>query len=386
MKRGIATFSLDWGRTPQWLFERMLKLAREITYVLIDEYGPDEYIKRLADPIWFQSLGTLLAFDWNASGLTTTLTAVLKEAIRGQEKNLGIFICGGKGKASRKTPNEIQYWGERLNLSGERVKNLIYNSRMAAKVDNSLVQDDYQIYHHCFLFSKNGSWSVIQQGMNLKNQTARRYHWHSENIKDIIEEPHTGIASQLILQKTLNLTSSKSSKNREISLQLVNAGFAALVKDLKILRKHSSKLSKVYTFRYKSDEYSWMKLEDIEFYSHPVENENFWESKYLEKILRKLSDKKPKNYEELLSERGVGPKTIRALSLISELIYNAKPSYEDPARYCFAHGGKDSIPYPVDKTTYDKTINILAEIVGKTKLNSIQKDKILKRLNSNLTF
>lgn len=153
MQRGIATFTLDHGQCPPWLFERMVRLGREMTQVLVDEYGSDEFIKRIADPVWFQSLGTVLAFDWNASGLTTILTAALKEAIRGQERDLGIFICGGKGKTSRKTPEEIEGWGERLALPNPDTKNLIYNSRMSAKVDSSLIQDGFQIYHHSFFFS-----------------------------------------------------------------------------------------------------------------------------------------------------------------------------------------------------------------------------------------
>lgn len=152
--RGIATFTLDYGKCPPWLFQRMVRLGREMTQVLIDEYGPDEFIKRIADPVWFQSLGTVLAFDWNASGLTTILTAALKEAIRGQERDLGVFIAGGKGKTSRKTPDEIVEWGERLNFNPNLSNQLVYSSKMAAKVDSSLVQDGYQIYHHAFFFHK----------------------------------------------------------------------------------------------------------------------------------------------------------------------------------------------------------------------------------------
>ena len=157
-----------------------------MTQVLVDEYGPDEFVKRIADPVWFQSLGTVLAFDWNASGLTTILTAALKEAIRYQERDLGIFICGGKGKTSRKTPDEILGWGERLSLSSGHVNNLIYNSKMAAKVDSSLIQDGFQIYHHSFFFTRSGSWTVVQQGMNTVSQTARRYHWYSDLITDLV--------------------------------------------------------------------------------------------------------------------------------------------------------------------------------------------------------
>lgn len=381
MKRGIATFTLDWGKCPSWLFEKMVRLGREVTYVLIAEYGPDEYIERLSDPVWFQSLGSVLAFDWNASGLTTILTAALKEAIRGQEKDLGIFICGGKGKTSRKTPEEITYWGKCLNFPERFTRNLVYHSRMSAKIDSALIQDGYQIYHHSFFFSKNGVWAVVQQGMNTRNQTARRYHWYSENIKELIEEPHTGIVSQATSKNTLDLTSSKSSKNRQISTELVSSGFSTLMKDIKIIRRYSSDLSKVLALRHKDEEVVLARFENKEFHSHPVEDENFWESKYLEKILRKLCDKKPKNYEELLAQRGVGPKTVRALSLVSEVIYGATPSYEDPARYSFAHGGKDHTPYPIDKRVYNKTIEIMQEVVRKTHLSPIEKDKTLKRIS-----
>src|SRR3989338_2872835 len=193
MQRGIATFTLDYGTCPKWLFDRMVNLSREMTRVLIEEYGPDEFIKRISDPVWFQSLGTVLAFDWNASGLTTILTAALKEAIRGQEEEFGVFICGGKGKTSRKTPNEILDWGERLSLDEGSVNSLSYSSKMTAKVDSSLIQDGYQIYHHAFFFSvikKPGSaslidsWAVVQQGMNTGNSTARRYHWYEDISTD----------------------------------------------------------------------------------------------------------------------------------------------------------------------------------------------------------
>lgn len=207
IKRGLATFTLDTGICPPWLFQRMVSLGRSMTEVLIDEYGPDEYIKRIADPVWFQSLGTVLAFDWNASGLTTILTAALKEAIRDREKELGIFIAGGKGATSRKTPDQITDWGQRLNFSQDKTRSLVYSSKMSAKVDSSLVQDGYTLYHHAFFFSKNGSWTVVQQGMNTQNSTARRYHWYSDSFDSFVNEPHSGIASQAFRKKALNLVS-----------------------------------------------------------------------------------------------------------------------------------------------------------------------------------
>jgi len=381
MHRGIATFTLDEGKCPRWLFERMVKLGREIVSVLIYEYGSDEFIKRISNPVWFQALGTVLAFDWNASGLTTVLTAALKEAIRGKEKELGVFICGGKGKTSRKTPEEIKNWGERLSLPGGVISNLTYNSRMAAKVDSSLIQDGFQIYHHSFFFSKSGAWAVVQQGMNVSLGSARRYHWYSADIKELICEPHTGIVSNT-KTKTLDLTSKISEKNRNISLELIQKGTRdELLKDLEILNKHFSKISQTISFKNKQGElFTFLNLEDKEFHTHPVLKENFLKNKYLFKILDKLFYEKPENYEKLLATEGVGPKTIRALSLVSEVIYGASPSYKDPARYSFAFGGKDSTPYPVDKKTYDESILILKKVVSKSKLDSFEKRKIISKI------
>lgn len=387
MRRGIATFTLDTGKCPRWLFERMVKLGREMVRVLVEEYGPDEFIRRISDPVWFQSLGTVLAFDWNASGLTTILTAALKDGIRGQEKDLGIFICGGKGKTSRKTPEEIMQWGERLALLESHTQNLVYNSRMSAKVDSALVQDGFQIYHHSFFFSRNCAWAVVQQGMNTEAATARRYHWYSENINDLVCEPHSGISSEISPPNVLNLAARASEKTRKISTELVRAGYKALMKDIVLLRKYSSPLSQMVALKHKDGgkQLTLLNLENIEFKYHPVIEENFAKSKYLDKILARVVYENPDNYEKLVATEGVGPKTMRALALVGEVIYGAKPSYEDPARYSFAHGGKDVTPYPVDRATYGQTIEILKNAVRKTKIEPREKDKTLKRL-SQLNF
>ncbi len=358
--KGIATFGLDYGKCPKWLFDRMVLLSKRMIYAIIAEEGPDEFIKRISNPVWFQSLGTVLAFDWNASGLTTILTAALKEAIRGSEKDLGIFICGGKGKTSLKTPDEILNWSYKISLPEKSANSLVYNSKMAAKVDSSLVQDGFQIYHHAFFFSKNGAWTVVQQGMNAKEQSARRYHWHSKELKDLIKEPHSGIESAVKLKNVLNMTAQESDKNRELSKSLVlEQGFNSLMKDITLLRKYYTPLSQTITIKNQKEQLTLLNLETKEFHWHPVVTENFAKSKYLEKILWKLCDQKPENYEKLLATPGVGPKTIRALALVAEVIYGAKPSYQDPARYSFAHGGKDATPYPVDRQTYDQTIDKL---------------------------
>jgi hypothetical protein len=391
IQRGIASFGLDYGHCPPWLFERMVKLGREMVEVLVAEYGPDEFVRRIADPVWFQSFGTVLAFDWNASGLTTILTAALKEAIRGQERDLGIFICGGKGKTSRKTPDEIRQWGERLVLPGAQADRLVYNSKMSAKVDSALVQDGFQLYHHSFFFSLRkdrpgaartvGAWAVVQQGMNVEKGAARRYHWFSEDAKDLIEEPHSGISSQVAVRTVLDMTSRRSARTRDVSTELAQAGYATLMKDITLLRKHASQLSRMAKLQDGAGrQLTLLDLETREFKYHPVISEDFSKSKYLEKILATVADRRPKTYEELVAMKGVGPKTVRALALVGEVVYGAAPSYEDPARYGFAHGGKDATPYPVDRVTYDRTIAMLANAVRKTRLSSGEKDKALGRL------
>jgi hypothetical protein len=251
---------------------------------------------------------------------------------------------------------------------------------MSAKVDSALVQDGFQIYHHSFMFSKNGVWAVVQQGMNKDKLSARRYHWYSEKVEDLVCEPHAGISSELKLSNVLNLTSKRSTKTREISTELVDNGYGPLMKDINLLRRYSSHLSQMARLETGRGQLTLLNLETKEFKYHPVVNENFSRSKYLEKILEKVTYLKPKSYEQLVSLEGVGPKTVRALALVGEVIYGATPSYEDPARYSFAHGGKDATPYPVDRSTYDQTIRILGRAVENTKLAKSEKQSALGRL------
>jgi hypothetical protein len=331
----------------------MVKLGRRVVESVVAEQGAEEFVRRLGDPVWFQSLGCLLAFDWNASGLTTTLTAALKEAIRGQEERLGIYICGGKGRVSRRTPEEIRSWG-----GGER---LVYTSKTVAKVDSALVQDGYQLYHHAFIFTPRGAWTVIQQGMHPALGLARRYHWHDQKTTELIVEPHRGIAAQKKEKHVLNLTAKKSEAARKVSVELVQSGFRALNKDLILLSKYTSPLHRMARLQAGKNQLTLLALEGREFKWHPVVRENFLTSPYLRKILQKVCYLRPPSFEELLAIEGVGPKTIRALALVGEVIYGAKPSYEDPARYSFAHGGKDAVPFPVDRETYDQTLRILGK-------------------------
>lgn len=369
MKTGIATMPLDYGKCPAWLFERMQRLMRTISIAIIEELGAEEFLRRFSDPTWFQSLSCVIGMDWNSSGTTTITLGALKEGIRGLEKDLGIFVCGGKGKTSRKTPNQIVEWADKLSFSQKQADNLVYSSKISAKVDNTAIQDGFQLYHHTFIFSKSGNWTVIQQGMSEKFGQARRYHWFSDNVQDFIEEPHTGISSDL-RTRPLNLTAKESAKTKKVSTELVRDGYQTLIKDLQFIREKQTGQSNLFrTLNMPGDEVLPELSGDLEFAK----------SKYLEKILYQVHEKTPENFEQLLMTKGVGPMTIRALSLVSELIYGAKPSYEDPARYSFAFGGKDHVPFPINKQVYDKTLDIIEKGIKKSQLSNKEKLGALQR-------
>ena len=354
MKTGIANLPLHHGKAPRWLFAKMVELGREISLAVIEEFGREEFLKRLSDPYWFQALGCVLGYDWHSSGLTTVTCGALKEGLSGIESYTGIFVCGGKGATSRKTPSEIETFFENFQFSNPNFQTLIYASKMSAKVDNTALQDGYQLYHHNFFFDQEGNWTVVQQGMNLNNRMARRYHWFSRDLSDFVCEPESAICCDR-RGSALNLVANESKETRNLSVELTTApktvlGDLKTIERLDMPRKH------------------W------------INRDEKYKTKYLERILGEVRERKPQNFEALLATPGVGPKTIRALSLVSELIYGAKPSYKDPARFSFAHGGKDGVPFPVDKKLYDQSIEILRRGIRKAKIETSEKQLAFKRL------
>lgn len=377
MKTGVATTPLHGGRCPKWLFKRMTKLSKGIVLAIREEFGADEVLQRLSDPVWFQSLGCVIGFDWHSSGITTTTMGALKEGISGLEGEVGLFICGGKGRTSNKTPSQIRNWVESLGWNEEKANDFVYASKLTAKTDSSLVQDNFHLYHHNFIFSENGKWTVVQQGLNAKDKKARRYHWFSSNLNNFVQEPHSGIASEKKLREVLNLTAEKSNENRKISTELVNEEPRTFLKNIELISSSENSLAK----QERLPGFAKLEMKEKNFHSHPVLEEKF-DIKRLEKIILSANSHKPENFEQLLSMKGIGPKTIRALSLVSEIIYGAKPSYEDPARYSFAHGGKDGIPEPIDKETYDETIDVIEKGIKKSEVPSKEKEKAQKRLNN----
>ncbi len=350
-KTGSSDLPLHYGRAPAWLFERMRSLAREILQVIAGEYGSEEFIRRLSDPYWFQALGCVLGFDWHSSGVTTTVCGAIKEAARGLEDDLNLYVAGGKGAASRKTPQEIERSCERIGLDPA---GLIYSSRMSAKVDSAAVQDEYQIYHHFFLFTRQGSWGVIQQGMNTENRFARRYHWLGDEVNDFVCEPHSGICCDS-RGETLNMVAGESGGARDTVAGVSREKPEAIISDiirmreLELPRRHEVLLSDINPERLRS-------------------------------ILLSTYERQPADFERLLGMRGVGAKTVRALALISELVHGEAPSMRDPARYSFAHGGKDGYPYPVDRSTYDESIEFLSTALRQARIGRSEKLGAFKRL------
>jgi hypothetical protein len=355
MRTGTAQLPLHYGKTPRWLFDRMKLLAREIAIVIVDEFGTVEMLRRLSDPFWFQAFGCVLGFDWHSSGVTTTTCAALKEGIRGLEHELGLYVAGGKGSTSRRTPQEIEAHGADLAVDPAK---LIYASRMAAKVDNTALQDGYQIYHHTFVFDREGRWCVVQQGMNEATRYARRYHWLSEGVRDFVCEPHAAICCDA-QGKPLNMVAQESEEARKVSTLLSQEKPWRLVGELKKLKN------------LELPAHHQVLIQDI----HPDR---------LARIFLKTYEQRPEDFEQLLGMVGVGPKTIRALSLIADLVYGAEVSFRDPVRYSFAHGGKDGHPYSVDRKGYDRSIQILEKAIRQAKLGNREKLDAFKRL-ANIT-
>ena len=387
MKTGTVNLPLHYGRAPRWLFERMVGLSREITRIIIYEYGADEFLQRIADPYWFQAFSCVLGFDWHSSGTTTTTCGALKVAIDPGE--MGIAVAGGKGRTSRKTPDEIRAISESdaFSLSDDTVNDLVYSSRMSAKVDNTCVQDGYQLYHHCFIFTEKGDWAVVQQGMNNEDRYARRYHWLSSDLERFVCEPHIGICCDRVgvEGEVLDMTAGVSEETRKTSLDLVKDDPDHL------MRYFRSDASQTTLFDFDAlsptpPPTSWSTTPPASPPTpsltmpahHPVLGCDLGKGGW--KVLKNAYELQPESYEELLSLAGMGPAKIRALALVSDLVFGAEPSWHDPATYSFAHGGKDGYPYPVDRDTYDQTIAVLRDAIEGAEIGEKERYRAIRRL------
>ena len=348
MRRGYADLPLHYGTVPAWLAQRMCLLGGAIVEAIVMEYGRAALLQRLSDPFWFQSLGCVLGMDWHSSGITTSVMNALKRAINKRSSELGVFVCGGRGRASRQTPNELLSVAERTGLDGHA---LVHHSRLSAKVDNCAVQDGFQLYLHTFVVTKDGDWAVIQQGMNPNERMARRYHWLSTTLRSFTEEPHTSVCGEnqgLIL----NLTDPHASPTKQGIIELTKAKPDNLMRDISIILPSHHEV----------------RPEDVN-------------TKRLGAALLLAHEKGVKDFETLLTLEGVGPRTLQSLTLVSEVIHGTPSRFSDPARFSFAHGGKDGHPFPVPTKVYDETIEIFDKALHKAKLGEKERSDALRNLS-----
>lgn len=348
MKKGSADLPLHYGTVPPWLAQRMSLLGGAIAEAIIIEYGRPALLQRLSDPFWFQSLGCVLGMDWHSSGITTSVMNALKKAINKRSEELGVYVCGGRGKSSRQTPSELLQIADKTGLNG---KELVKHSKLSAKVDNTAVQDGFQLYLHSFIVTKDGEWAVIQQGMNQTERMARRYHWLSSSVQSFMEEPHTSVCGKnqgLIL----NLTDKLASPTKDGILELTKEDPSKLMHDVSlILPSHHE-----------------VRSEDVNL-------------KRLGAALILAHETNIADMESLLLLEGVGPRTVQSLTLVSEVIHGTPSRFSDPARFSFAHGGKDGHPHPVPITVYDETIEIFDKAIHHAKLGDKEKSDALRNLS-----
>lgn len=347
---GSADLPLHNGHVPKWLAERMSKLGGAITEAILIEFGKKAFINRMSDPAWFQSLGCVLGMDWHSSGITTSVMGALKSAINPRAKELGIYICGGRGKHSRKTPEELLRVGDRTGLDGH---SLVRSSKLVAKVDNTAIQDGFQIYLHSFVVSDEGDWSVVQQGMNSDSGYARRYHWSSTDLQSYVDDPHQFIYGRN-QGKILNLTDSSASDTRD----------------------------KIISIGKENPTHMLTEISKIRLPAHHDVRQKDVDLKRLGAVLAVSHELPTDQFEDLLLIKGLGPRTLQSLALVSEVIYGTQSRFQDPARFSFAHGGKDGHPFPVPTKVYDESIQVLKKAVEKAKLGHTDKLKALNALTN----
>ncbi len=349
MNRAYADLPLHYGKVPPWLYQRMGLLGGAIVEAIVLEYGRAALVQKISDPAWFQSLGCVLGMDWHSSGITTSVLGSLKLSVNKKSAELGVYICGGKGRQSRETPNELLKIAHATGLDGNA---LVRSSRLSAKVDNTAIQDGYQVYLHSFILTKEGDWAVIQQGMNDSNGYARRYHWHSPSVTSFVEEPHSFIYGRN-QGKILNLTDKQAAATRNGIVNITKEKPERILKEAK-------KILMPAHHEVRAGDVNLKRLGSVLAAAHELEHIDA---------------------ESLLLLEGVGPRTLQSLVLVSEVIHGTPSRFDDPARYSFAHGGKDGHPFPVPTKTYDETIAVLDNAIQKAKLGVNDKNEAIKNLH-----
>jgi hypothetical protein len=414
---GHADLPLHTGTVPKWLADRMMVMGTLITESLIENFGPDEVLVRLSDPLWFQSFGAVMGMDWHSSGITTSVMYALKRGLNPRANELGIYICGGRGKYSRMTPDELLQISDKEGLNGDQ---LVRNSKLVAKIDNNALQDGFQLYQHNFILNKNGNWAVVQQGMNVNQKTARRYHWCSSELRSFVENPHSAIVGEN-RGTILNLTDKQAQSARDSILELSTMQTDKVLGEIVQIGKPSSQIillqgGKVESISNKgpfNNESEKQLYKQGELFPELAEAESNAEIRQRQKIqievensrnivmpahhevlaqdvdLKRLGgvlatayQSQPKDFEELMLTPGLGPRTLQSLALVSEVIYGSPSRFTDPARFSFAHGGKDGHPFPVPLKIYDESIRVLRESIEKSKLGYKDKSDCIRRLHN----
>ncbi|MCR4954081.1 MAG: DUF763 domain-containing protein [Treponema sp.] len=430
---GHADLPLHTGTVPRWLADRMMVLGTLITESLVENFGPDEVLVRLSDPLWFQSFGAVMGMDWHSSGITTSVMYALKRGLNPRAKELGIYVCGGRGKYSRQTPDELVDISMREGLNGDE---LVRNSKLVAKVDNNAVQDGFQLYQHNFILTKSGNWAVIQQGMNGAEKKARRYHWCSENLRSFVEEPHSGVVGDN-RGKILNLTDVQARDARQSILEMSREEPERMLHEITQIGKPASQIilmqdgkasggvtgqpvvprqsfvesggvTGVAPVRRGSEQRSASEGKTFPSFIQqelfpdlvppeteistvgrsiimPAHHEVLAQDvdlKRLGGVLATAYQSQPKDFESLMLTPGLGPRTLQSLALLSEVIYGTPSRFTDPARFSFAHGGKDGHPFPVPLKIYDESIRVLRDSIEKSKLGYKDKSDCIKRLHT----
>ena len=358
-RSGTADLPLHGGRVPSWLAERMTKLGTAITETIILDYGASAFLSRLSDPFWFQALGAVMGMDWHSSGITTSVMGALKRGLAPRAEELGIYVCGGRGRFSRNTPNELRTIASRRGFDGEA---LVRTSRLTARIDNNTIADGFQIYLHSFVVTAAGEWAVVQQGLNDRSGMARRYHWHSASVRDFVAEPHTGIVGEN--QGTImNLVSAEAKSAQSALLDIVR-------------EKPEQTLSAARHLRLPAH--------------HEVRAQNV-DLRRLGAVLAVAYERDLHDFAELLLLENLGPRTLQSLALVAEVVHGAPTRFTDPARFSFAHGGKDRHPFPVPLKTYDESLNFLrcsldaARVGDREKLDGFRRlEKFVRGVETNM--
>jgi uncharacterized protein len=373
-RTGSANLPLHGGRVPPWLSSRMSALGRVIAEAIVHEYGRDELLRRLAHPFWFQSFGAVMGMDWHSSGITTSVVGALKRGLAPIQRELGLYVCGGKGAQSRRTPHELREIGD---MTGVDAALLERASRLVAKIDSAAVQDGFDLYLHAFFATVDGHWCVVQQGMNEDRGEARRYHWQSDQLPGFFESPHAAIEGRNV-GPIVNLADARAERNRAAGLELVHGGPERTLAILRRLRRSGNAALSLFP----ETEPIVSHLPHLQLPHHHEVRASDVMLKRLHGTLAAAAAAGPKDYADLLLTPGVGARTVEALAFVAEIVHGAPSRFSDPARFSLAHGGKDGHPFPVPLKVFDETIRLLKRAVDRAKLGSSEALAAIQRLDA----